>query len=253
MPISSSRSRARLGAPPCSGPDSAPMAPTMQAPTSAPVEAMTRAVNVDALKPWSMVAIRYCSRARARSGSGSSPVSIQRRLAAVPRSGRGSIGSRPCRSWYSAASERRRHRGQRQRVEPALGRGRCRAPAASRARRRRATARCAARRAGPAARGGDGGQHAADRGRARSAAARPRRRRPGARSASGRCPSTNRCQTSSNEHVPGQVDRRVLAVVVEALAAPDVADRGVGDHHPLETGRDLDEGGIVRHGSIVRP
>ena len=54
------------------------MAPTRQAATSAPVEAITRAVKVEALKPWSTVSIRYCSTARACSGDGSSPVSIAR-------------------------------------------------------------------------------------------------------------------------------------------------------------------------------
>ncbi|SCE04492.1 hypothetical protein GA0115240_13661 [Streptomyces sp. DvalAA-14] len=51
-------SSARLGAPPCSGPDSAPIAPTRQAARSAPVEAITRAVKVEALKPWSTVEMR---------------------------------------------------------------------------------------------------------------------------------------------------------------------------------------------------
>ncbi len=78
VPMASSMSRARLGAPPWSGPDSAPMAPTMAAARSAPVEAMTRAVKVEALKPWSMVSIRYCSMARARGGGRLVPVSIHR-------------------------------------------------------------------------------------------------------------------------------------------------------------------------------
>ena len=72
--IESSMSSARLGAPPCSGPESAPIAPTIPEPRSAPVEVMTRAVNVDALKPWSMVEMRYCSIARAYSGRGVTPV-----------------------------------------------------------------------------------------------------------------------------------------------------------------------------------
>ena len=78
LPMASSMSRARLGAPPCSGPDKAPMAPTTAAPMSAPVEAITRAVKVEALKPWSMVEMRYCSTARAWSGSGTSPLSMYR-------------------------------------------------------------------------------------------------------------------------------------------------------------------------------
>ena len=43
----------RAGAPPCSGPDSAPIAPDSAAATSAPVEAITRAVNVEAFMPCS--------------------------------------------------------------------------------------------------------------------------------------------------------------------------------------------------------
>ena len=54
------------------------MAPTTAAAASAPVEAMTRAVKVDELKPWSTVRIRYCSRARASAGSGCRPVTIHR-------------------------------------------------------------------------------------------------------------------------------------------------------------------------------
>jgi hypothetical protein len=54
------------------------MAPTTAAPRSAPVEAITRAVKVEALKPWSTVSIRYCSMARATSGVGSVPWTIHR-------------------------------------------------------------------------------------------------------------------------------------------------------------------------------
>jgi hypothetical protein len=43
----------RAGAPPCSGPDIAPTAPESAAATSAPVEAITRAVNVEAFIPCS--------------------------------------------------------------------------------------------------------------------------------------------------------------------------------------------------------
>ena len=45
--------RTRGGAPPCSGPDRAPIAPDSAAATSAPVEAITRAVNVEAFIPCS--------------------------------------------------------------------------------------------------------------------------------------------------------------------------------------------------------
>ena len=40
--------------------------------------ATTRAVNVEALKPWSTVRMRYCSRARTAAGWGSSPVDSYR-------------------------------------------------------------------------------------------------------------------------------------------------------------------------------
>ena len=48
----------------------------MAAPRSAPVDVTTRAVKVDALKPWSMVRIMYCSMARACSALGSAPVNM---------------------------------------------------------------------------------------------------------------------------------------------------------------------------------
>ena len=44
-------SSAGPGAPPWSGPFSAPMAPTMADTRSEPVDVMTRAVNVEALRP----------------------------------------------------------------------------------------------------------------------------------------------------------------------------------------------------------
>jgi hypothetical protein len=53
----------------------------------------------------------------------------------------------------------------------------------------------------------------------------------------GRWPSNSRNQTSSSD---GQLDGRVLAVVVEALHPPDVADLGLGDDHALQPRRRLD-------------
>ncbi len=58
LPISSSAASARSGAPPCSGPVNDPIAAHTAAGTSAPVEVTTRAVNVEALKPWSTVHTR---------------------------------------------------------------------------------------------------------------------------------------------------------------------------------------------------
>ena len=46
------------------------MPPTTAAATSAPVEVMTLAVNVDALNPWSIVVIWYCSTPRPGLGVG---------------------------------------------------------------------------------------------------------------------------------------------------------------------------------------
>src|SRR4051794_2856845 len=103
LPISSSPARARSGAPPCRGPENAPIAATTAETRSAPVEATTRAVNVDAAKPWSTVATRYCSIARASSASGTRPVTRWTHWAAAPRSGRGASGSCPDRSRCSAA------------------------------------------------------------------------------------------------------------------------------------------------------
>src|SRR6478736_1157897 len=73
VPISSRASSARLGAPPCFGPENEPMAPTRQAARSAPVLAMTRAVKVEALKPWSIVATRYSSTALAPRAGDATP------------------------------------------------------------------------------------------------------------------------------------------------------------------------------------
>ena len=56
LPLSSTPSsmcRTRDGAPPCSGPDIAPTAAESEAAASAPVEATTRAVKVEALSPCS--------------------------------------------------------------------------------------------------------------------------------------------------------------------------------------------------------
>jgi hypothetical protein len=51
VPISNTMSSAGPGAPPCSGPLSAPTAPAIADTKSEPVEVMTRAVNVEAFKP----------------------------------------------------------------------------------------------------------------------------------------------------------------------------------------------------------
>ena len=68
---SSSIGSTRAGAPPCSGPDIAPIAPDSAAATSAPVEAITRAVNVEAFMPCSAADTQYASTALTCAGSGS--------------------------------------------------------------------------------------------------------------------------------------------------------------------------------------
>ena len=69
-------SSAGPGAPPCSGPLSAPIAPVTALTMSERVLAMTRAVNVEAFMPWSMTVTQYASIARAAMGSGSLPWSM---------------------------------------------------------------------------------------------------------------------------------------------------------------------------------
>ena len=76
---SSSIFSTRAGAPPCSGPESAPTAPLSAAATSAPVEAMTRAVNVEAFIPCSAAEIQYASIALTWSGSASPRQRIRKR------------------------------------------------------------------------------------------------------------------------------------------------------------------------------
>ena len=63
------------GAPPWSGPFNAPIAPHTADAMSARVEVITRAVNVEALKPCSAPTTKYASSARAASASGFTPLS----------------------------------------------------------------------------------------------------------------------------------------------------------------------------------
>ncbi len=86
----------RAGAPPCSGPDIAPTAPDSAAATSAPVEAMTRAVKVDAFMPCSAADVQYASTALTCRGSGSPRQRIMNRSVIVAASSTrrcGTIGS----------------------------------------------------------------------------------------------------------------------------------------------------------------
>src|SRR4029078_10970447 len=67
------------GAPPWRGPDSAPTAPDRAAATSAPVEAITRAVNVEAFMPCSAALIQEASIAFTCLGSASPRQRIRKR------------------------------------------------------------------------------------------------------------------------------------------------------------------------------
>ncbi len=71
--MSFSMSSTGPGAPPCSGPLSAPIAPVTALTVSDRVLAITRAAKVDAFMPWSMTVTQYVSIARAAMGSGSLP------------------------------------------------------------------------------------------------------------------------------------------------------------------------------------
>ncbi len=71
------------GAPPWSGPDRVPIAADIAAPASAPVEAATRAVNVEAFSPCSAVQIQYVSMAVTCRGSASPRQRSRKRSAAV--------------------------------------------------------------------------------------------------------------------------------------------------------------------------
>src|SRR5688500_82845 len=72
-------SRTRDGAPPCSGPDRAPTAADRHAATSAPVEATTRTVKVEAFMPCSAAEIQYASIALTWAGSASPRQRIRKR------------------------------------------------------------------------------------------------------------------------------------------------------------------------------
>ena len=84
-------------APPCSGPLSAPIAPVMAECMSDSVEAITRAVKVDAFISWSACRISATSKVFAAASVTGSPFSMCRKLAAWLSDGSGGIGSRPPR------------------------------------------------------------------------------------------------------------------------------------------------------------
>ena len=75
-PISISSRITSALAPPCSGPFSAPIAPTMAEWRSVSVAAATRAANVDAFSSWSACSTSATSKARMASALGRLPVSM---------------------------------------------------------------------------------------------------------------------------------------------------------------------------------
>ena len=208
------------------------MPPTTAAARSAPVEVMTRAVNVEALKPWSTVVIWYCSMPRARSGLGhlaGDHVEVVGRVAQV------GVGVDGLLAVVQAVEggQRGRHDGtdlhgvvaqllggdveRRLEVE---GRADERDDRAQAVEGQEALGRL-----------GDGRELSGDR----------RRQHPvGHDLGLEGLPLGRRGQLALEHQVPdvlqrpllGQVRGRVLAVVVEALLAPDVAHRRLGHDHP---------------------
>ena len=165
---------------------------------------------------------------------------------AWPRSARGAIGVLPRRSRCSAGDQRRASR------RPAAAR--CGGASAGIGvevgrhaldRGEHATARCAAPPAGRARPPAMRRQHASRRRRAGAAAAATSAANGRALGRVGSSPSNSRYQTSSNVRPLGELDGRVLAVVVEALEAADVAELGVGDDHALEAAGGTGGGSMV--------
>ena len=76
LPSSSSILITSALAPPCSGPFSVPMPPTIAEWMSVSVAAATRAANVEAFSSWSACRISATSKARVASAFGRSPVSM---------------------------------------------------------------------------------------------------------------------------------------------------------------------------------
>jgi len=91
-------------APPWSPPESAPTAAVTPLWRSANVEQVTRAVNVEALSPWSACNTSAMSKVSASTWSGRVPLSMYRKFAAWPSSSVGSTGSLPALAREYAAS-----------------------------------------------------------------------------------------------------------------------------------------------------
>ena len=126
--------RTRAGAPPCSGPDIAPTAPDRAAATSAPVEAMTRAVKVEAFMPCSAADVQYASTAFTCRGSGSPRQRIMNRSVIVAASSTrrcGTMGSpTPRAAWATKDSAITEARARSSRACSSLMSRSCRSPQA---------------------------------------------------------------------------------------------------------------------------
>ena len=157
------------------------------------------------------------------------------------RSARGAIGLEALAQPPQRADQRGHDRARRHRVVAQRRVRRCRATRGSRASRRTARPRCAARRAGRTSR---------PPARSRAARRRPRSGITRAGADVGRerlALGERRGQLALEQQVPDvferarlrEVDRAVLAVVVEALEAAHVADGRVGDDDAFEALRDL--------------
>ena len=229
------------------GPARAPSAAPTTSAMSAPVDATTRAVNVDALNPWSIVRIRYCSSARAASGVGVSPVTARRYAAVGASSGRWSIGSWPEADAVQGGDDRRDDGGDAQGLCLARSSGSMsmsgRTPSSSAAIETAARTRPSV---GPVARASGSRTGTSDAGRTRAAATSLRNASSSA--SSGSVPRATRCQTASNGWLAGELGRVVAAVVVEAGLPVDVTDGGLGDGDAVEPGGDVDQRG---HATIV--
>ena len=204
---------------------------------SDPVDVITRAVKVDELNPWSIVRIRYCSRARIARSCGRSPVSIwmyDARIAEIR------VRLDRLETEVVAVQAHQQHRDDRRHLEAFL------ADFVGGDVERRLLLE----------RGAGQGHRRTQRHQRRVPGQRRDARAAGPRPA----PGIARASTASlvnalqlrivgqlalDEQVPdlleraaaGQLGGVVAAVVEEALLAAHVAHRGLGDGHTLESAR----------------
>ncbi len=213
------------------------MAATIAAPRSAPVEVTTRAVNVEALKPWSIVRIMYCSIALAcrwaRLPTREHVEVVGRRAQVVPRLERLLPLPEPVRRGQDGRDDRAEPEGLvRQLVGVDVVR---RSPTELRPQQRDRGAQHVERRTPLRQRREQGGQ---TRRHDPSAVGPPPRTppRPPLRGARRGTTGARRPRAISIRQIHGGV----LPVVEEALLPAHVADRGLGHDDAFEPGRDVD-------------